>query len=280
MDFFTEYKNKINKIDGYINEYLEKRFSEVSSELLDSMKYSVLNGGKRLRSILCTEICTMLDGDYDEALPFASAIEFIHAYSLVHDDLPAMDNSDYRRGQLSCHKKFGETMGILCGDALLNASYELMAENCTGYEHIKAMQYISRCAGACGMIDGQVIDLSISTTGKFEEKDIIKLIELKTMKLIKASVMSGALISKCNNNTLKEMETFAYDLGMAFQIRDDFEDAMEDKKNNFGSPNLVNFLGEDKAKKMLSNYCDEAFEILSKYTKGEFLRSMHKYLFK
>ncbi len=279
MNFNDIYKNKIKFIDDYIKNYLESRYPEVSPVLLDSMKYSVLNGGKRLRSILCIEICKMLDGDINKALPFAAGIEFIHAYSLVHDDLPAMDNSDYRRGQLSCHKKFGEAFGILCGDALLNSAYEIMANNCTTQYQIKAMQCIAKCAGAHGMIDGQIIDLSIADTGIYDEKQFIKLIELKTANLIKAAVVSGVLIAEGSEDTLNEMESFAYNLGLAFQIRDDFEDVTEDDKKISDSPNFVSYFGSDIARKMLNQYYGNSINILKKYKTSQFLCGLLCYLF-
>jgi len=142
MNFKDSYNQKIKNIDTYIYNYLSG-YDKASNILIDAMKYSVLNGGKRLRSILCTEICKMLGGSVKAAIPFACGIELIHAYSLVHDDLPAMDNADYRRGQLSCHKKYGEAMGILCGDALLNSAYELMAFNCNNANDIKAMHLLA-----------------------------------------------------------------------------------------------------------------------------------------
>ena len=142
MSFETIYKEKITYIDNYISNYLSS-YKNASPELVEAMKYSVLNGGKRLRSILCTEICSMLGGNRDDAMPFACAIELIHAYSLVHDDLPAMDNADTRRGQASCHKKFGEAIGILCGDALLNSAFEIMLDNCLNVSCINAAKIIA-----------------------------------------------------------------------------------------------------------------------------------------
>lgn len=279
MDFKNQYKEKINAIDCYISEYLKCKYSEVSPVLYDAMRYSVLNGGKRLRSILCTEIASMLGGSAECAMPFAAAIELIHAYSLVHDDLPAMDNSDMRRGQPSCHKKYGEAIGILCGDALLNSAYELMAKTCDTPRALRALDCIATSAGSNGMINGQVIDLEISSTKSYDINILTKLIEQKTMALIRAAIMSGAYIANADEDTLSDMDKFAYHLGLAFQIRDDFEDVQQDADEACDSPNFVNFLGEDEAKKLLDVHAGNAIDILKKYDNSEFLCLLHKFLF-
>ncbi len=279
MDFNREYKERINLIDNYISDYLNSTYEISSPVLSEAMRYSVLNGGKRLRSVLCIEISKMLGGALEKALPFACAIELIHAYSLVHDDLPSMDNSDTRRGMPSCHKKYGEALGILCGDALLNSAYELMASCCEDTSCAKSMKLIASSAGALGMIDGQVIDLDLGSKKLCNVKDLIKLIELKTMALIKASVLSGATLAQCSDDVLFDMNNFAYHLGLAFQIRDDFEDIAEDASNEGDSPNFINFLGYDEAKKLLDKHANMAKEIISKYENSEFLSSLLSFLF-
>ena len=279
MNFNFEYKNRINLIDNYIDNYLNNTYKNSSAVLLEAMKYSVLNGGKRLRSILCIETAKMFGGTFDEAIPFASAIEMIHAYSLVHDDLPSMDNSDTRRGMPSCHKRFGEAMGILCGDALLNSAYELMSAHCDDSFCAQSMGIIATCAGAKGMIDGQVIDLAMSSKHICDVDSLIKLIELKTMALIKASVLSGATLAQCSRDQYDDMEKFAYRLGIAFQIRDDFEDVDQDVSNEGDSPNFINFLGFNEAKKLLDMHVNAAKDILSKYENSQFLMALLSFLF-
>ena len=279
MNFKEAYSKKIELIDNYITIHLDSKYSKVSPELAEAMKYSVLNGGKRLRSILCIEICRMLGGSVAKALPFAAAIEMIHAYSLVHDDLPAMDNADMRRGMPSCHKKYGEAMGILCGDALLNAAYELISESCEDSSTIEAFKCIASAAGAQGMIDGQVIDLNVAATNECDLKILTKLIELKTMALIRASILSGACIANCDESIMEDMNEFAYHLGLAFQVRDDFEDIDEDSADCGDSPNFVNFLGTSKAKEMLETHALMAANILKKYKNSEFLSQLHSFLF-
>lgn len=278
MDFKLEYKNKIQIIDEYISDFLETKYAKSHPILLDAMKYSVLNGGKRLRSVLCTEICSAFGGQVDIALKYACAIELIHAYSLVHDDLPAMDNADTRRGQPSCHAKYGETMAILCGDALLNSAYELMSMACSDKKTANAMQIIADCAGACGMVNGQVLDIDISEKKEFSNNLFIKMIEQKTMALIRASVISGATIASCSPEQIDDMEKFAYSLGIAFQIRDDFEDIAEDSAQEGDSPNFISYLGQNEAKLLMNNHAMQSLEILEKYN-CEFLILLHKYLF-
>ena len=279
MDFKNKYKNLIDSIDEYISEYLDKSYKKTSPVLLDAMKYSVLNGGKRLRSILCIETTKMLGVTFERAIPFAASIELIHAYSLVHDDLPCMDNSDMRRGMPSCHKKYGEAMGVLCGDALLNSAYELMSQNCDNKLCAQSMKLISSSAGANGMIDGQVIDLDLAHKKLCEVDDLIKLIELKTMALIRASILSGAILSDCSKKQFDELDAFSYHLGLAFQVRDDFEDIEEDSSDIGDSPNFINFLGYEKAKELLNTHVNQAKEIIKKYDNSEFIMSFISFLF-
>ena len=279
MNFKNEYNNLIDSIDKYISDYLDNTYAESSPVLLDSMKYSALNGGKRLRSILCVETAKMLGTSFEKAIPFASSIELIHAYSLVHDDLPSMDNSDTRRGMPSCHKKYGEAMAILCGDALLNSAYELMAENCDDISSAKSMKIISSAAGGKGMIDGQVIDLDLGLQKLCDVNSLIKLIELKTMALIRAAILSGATLAGCSDEQFADMDSFAYHLGLAFQIRDDFEDIEEDSSGDADSPNFINFLGFDKAKELLNQHAYSARKIIEKYNNSEFIAEMLSFLF-
>ena len=278
MNFNSLYKEKISIIDNYISTYLST-YQKASTELVECMKYSVLNGGKRLRSILCTEICAMLGGNKDKAMPFACGIELIHAYSLVHDDLPAMDNADTRRGQPSCHKKYGEAMGILCGDALLNSAYELMAANCNELTDVKAMSILALSAGAEGMITGQVKDLKVGSNSSVDQYTLIDIIEQKTMAIIRSAILSGAVIAGCDEETLSDMNDFAYHLGLAFQIRDDFEDINEDVESQNDSPNFINAMGEEAAAKLLKTHADSCKEIISKYDNNDFISALLEFLF-
>lgn len=279
MDFAIEYKKRVNRIDDYISKYISN-IENVESILKDGMRYAVLNGGKRLRSILCTEICNSFSGGKIDAMPYATAIEFIHAYSLVHDDLPAMDNADFRRNMPSCHKKFGEDIAILIGDALLNTSFEIMLSEAEFYSNaIDASKVILSSAGIHGMINGQLRDLGLLKKEQANEDDLIKLIEEKTVALILGSAVSGAVIADCNADEIENVKNYAYNLGIAFQIRDDFEDYAEDEESGHNSPNFINILGFESAKEKLVYHREKSAEYLRKIPNNEFLLGLHEYIF-
>lgn len=278
-DFYSEYKQRINGIDSY----MESRFTDFKDcekIIYDAMHYSVFNGGKRIRSILCTETAKMLGADEKSAMPFAMAIELIHAFSLVHDDLPCMDDADMRRSQPSCHKKYGEAMALLAGDALLNTAYEIMAEECAQNPGaVSAMRHIGASAGVHGMINGQVRDLELAEKGDADEQKLTALIEQKTMALIMTGVISGAYVAGADEQTLKKLEEFAYCIGLAFQIRDDFEDEEEDKNEEHGSPNFINVLGRDRAMERMNYYSERALKIIDEFDNNEFIKGLVEYLF-
>ncbi|MBO5743690.1 MAG: polyprenyl synthetase family protein, partial [Clostridia bacterium] len=254
-------------------------YKKASPELIEAMKYSALNGGKRLRSILCTEICYMLGGKREDAMPFACAIELIHAYSLVHDDLPAMDNADTRRGQPSCHKKYGEALGILCGDALLNSAFEIMLDNCAGLSQINAAKVIAESSGSEGMISGQVKDLKVGSASDVTGDMLIDIIEQKTMAIISSASVAGAYIANADEETVLKIKNFAYYLGLAFQIRDDFEDIKEDTADFNDSPNFINALGEDDAAKLLNEHSTACKNIISEFKNNDFIMGLLDFLF-
>lgn len=278
LNFKSEYNGRIRDIDSYIEDYIN-RISDIEPILKDGMKYAVLNGGKRLRSILCTEICNAFSGSKDNAMPFAAAIEFIHAYSLVHDDLPAMDNADSRRGLPSCHKKYGEDIAILIGDALLNTAFEIMLKYADNTYAVSVMRTIANAAGIHGMINGQVQDLSMLDKDNVIEDDIIRLIEQKTMALIRCAAVSGAIIAGCSNEEIQAVDKYAYYLGLAFQIRDDFEDYSEDEADEHSSPNFINILGFESAKEKLMYCANESTMFLEQVKNNRFLKELNFYLF-
>lgn len=278
MDFKSEYKSRISQIDCYIEKYIDS-IQGIEETLKSGMKYAVLNGGKRLRSILCTEICYAFSGDKQKAMPFAAAIELIHAYSLVHDDLPAMDNADYRRGELSCHRKFGEDVAILIGDALLNTAYELMLDYTYDSITISAMKIIADAAGIHGMVNGQMQDLDILNKETVTEDDLVHMIEQKTMALIRGAAVSGAVLANCTKEQIDIVDNYAYNLGMAFQIRDDFEDYVEDEKNSHSCPNFINILGYNNAKTKMMHNNKECTRYLNMIDNNEFLLVLNDFLF-
>ena len=278
MNFKSEYESRIRLIDNYIEEYLDN-IQDIDDTLKSGMKYAVLNGGKRLRSILCTEICYAFSQDRKKAMPFASAIELIHAYSLVHDDLPAMDNADTRRGMPSCHRKFGEDIAILIGDALLNTAYELMLEHSNDSLSVSAMKIIADSAGIHGMVNGQMRDLNMLKKENISENDLIHLIEQKTMALIRGAAVSGAVLAGCTKEQVNIVDKYAYNLGMAFQIRDDFEDYTEDNVCEHECPNFINILGFDNAKSKMVHNNNECIKYLRLINNNDFLLGLNEFLF-
>lgn len=267
--------------------WIEKRIQPgilPEKDLVEAMRYSLMAGGKRLRPVLALAVCDMLKGDRKTVLPFACAIELIHTYSLIHDDLPAMDNDDLRRGKPTNHKVYGEAMAILAGDALLNLAHEIMLEEMTGSESdlavkAKAAYVISHAAGVAGMVAGQVVDI------QSEEKPIpLDLLcymhERKTGALIKASVMASALLCRTGESTLNALETYADKIGLAFQIKDDLLDC-EGNEAVVGKPvgsdarnrksTFVTLLGPDRARDFLKTTTEEAVKALKSLPDAEFL---------
>lgn len=283
MNFNEEYNKRLALINGSIESFFKNECNNLENFVTEPVIYSVLGGGKRIRGILTTEIAKMLGGDENAALKFAVAIEFIQAYSLVHDDLPCMDDDDYRRGRLSCHKKYGEAKGVLCGDSLLNLAYEVMLKSIlTGGEGEKSAAYeVAKRAGIFGMIKGQLIDIDLMRKKDISLSDVERLIEYKTTALITAAALAGAHIANAGKEDIENIENYARHIGTAFQIRDDFEDEQEDKikEEDEKAPNFINLLGRKKATELLVYHRDEADRILKKYEKSAFLREMNSFLF-
>ncbi|MCR4434271.1 MAG: polyprenyl synthetase family protein [Clostridiales bacterium] len=227
MDFKSRYGEWLNLINQSLEAYVQEKNTPEKS-IYRSMRYSLLAGGKRLRPVLALAVCELLNGDMREVIPFACALEMIHTYSLIHDDLPAMDNDDYRRGRLTNHKVFGEAQAILAGDALLNYAFELMlshalSEAGSTYKKTKAALVIASASGAGGMIGGQVMD--IEWEGKRIEAEALEhMHKCKTGALIKAAVVSSAILCNAGEKELEVLEKYAEKLGLAFQIKDDILD--------------------------------------------------------
>ncbi len=228
-------KTKRELVDSNIEYHLNKL--EYPNVIAEGMRYSVLNGGKRLRPILLLMVLELFNKKIDLGLPIAVAIEMIHSYSLVHDDLPALDNDEYRRGKLTTHKKFGEAEAILIGDALLTHSFSVVADETKGItpdKLIKIIGMISRYAGINGMIGGQTVD--IESEKKRVSLETLKYIhENKTGKLIKLPIEIGAIISDATEEEYKALEKYANGIGLAFQIKDDILD-IEGDFEKIGKP--------------------------------------------
>lgn len=290
MDFKTKIKQITKIIDENLDRYLppEEKFPQT---IYKSMRYSVFAGGKRLRPVLAFAACEIVDGNVEEVIPFACAIEMIHTYSLIHDDLPAMDNDDYRRGKLTNHKVFGEAIAILAGDALLNTAAEIMLNSILHSQdklkHIKAMKEILTASGTGGMISGQVVDLE--SEGKQIDKQTLDFMHRhKTGALIRASVRAGAIIGCANEDQLEKLTEFSENLGLAFQIKDDILDIIGDEKKlgkKVGSDIYNNkstfpsVYGLEQSQRMVVDISQKAIDCLNYFNeKGQFLRDITCYL--
>lgn len=229
MNFPEELRKRTAHTQEVIERFLPMEEGR-QKKILEAMNYSVLAGGKRLRPLMMYETYQMFGGKEDVIHLFMAAIEMIHTYSLVHDDLPAMDNDEYRRGKLTTHAKYGHAMGILAGDGLLNLAFETAAaafdcvEDLEGMKRVaRALQVLSEKAGVYGMIGGQVVDVE-STGHAVDEEKLLFIYRLKTGALLEASMMIGAVLAGVEKTEVQAIEQIASDVGLAFQIRDDILD--------------------------------------------------------
>lgn len=232
MDFKNELKKKTSYIESKLKDF-QPQEEGYAKTIYEAMNYSLDAGGKRLRPILLMEAYKICGGEGEGFLPFSMALEMIHTYSLIHDDLPALDNDDLRRGKPSNHKVFGEAMAILAGDALLNYSYEVMSEASMNYSDVRAgveaMNIIARSAGIYGMVAGQVVD--VESEGKKIDIDTLKYIHNnKTKALIKGAIEAGAVLAGAEDEKRKKLEVYGDCIGLAFQIVDDILDITGDEK--------------------------------------------------
>ncbi len=265
----------------------------LQSSIFDAMQYSVTAGGKRLRPILMNETFTLFGGEGDVIEPFMAAIELIHTYSLVHDDLPAMDNDSLRRGKPTTHAVYGEAMGVLAGDALLNYAFETALNaydaDIDTVRVTEAMRILARKAGVFGMIGGQVVDVESEKKQLEMTKEKIDFIyELKTGALIEAAMMIGAVLAGATEQQVTTIENVAKKIGLAFQIQDDILDVIGDEAT-IGKPigsdernekcTFVTFAGIEKSKEEVKRLTDEAIEELNSLPfKNEFLNELLNYL--
>jgi len=237
-------ENNSHTVEKGMELFLGKSDSDISV-LFDSMRYSGLMGGKRIRPTLTLEFCRALGGDEKSALRYGCALEMIHTYSLIHDDLPCMDNDDFRRGKPSNHKKFGEATALLAGDALLTLAFETACGNDGKPEcDIAAVKVLAECAGAFGMIGGQQLDLDFEK-GAPEFELFLKMNALKCGELIRAACLLGCIAAgkKDDAHVMKAAEKYAYGVGVAFQIEDDLLDIGEENKTTF-----LSYMSETEAR--------------------------------
>lgn len=285
------FKESLEAKQCMINDYLNNMISAENSPevLISAMKYSVFAGGKRVRPVLSLSICEGLGGCAEKVLPMACSIELIHTYSLIHDDLPSMDNDDMRRGKPTNHKVFGEANAILAGDALLNYAFECIfnsiSENNFDKNYILAGQIISKASGPTGMIGGQVID--IENEGKnmsFEE--LIQMHSKKTGALIEAACMVGGVIAN-KMEKLGDIKEYSHNIGIAFQIVDDILDCIGDSAKlgkNIGrdaacdKSTFVKILGINESKKLALEYSNKALNLAIKLDNSGFLGELTEFL--
>ena len=277
MSFKEKQIEKVREIEAVLQKHLPQQ-EGYQKTIMEAMEYSVMAGGKRLRPMLMQETYRLFGGRDALVEPFMAAIEMIHTYSLVHDDLPAMDDDDYRRGRKTTHVVYGEAMGILAGDALLNFAFETAAKAFDmyperSYEIGKALQILGRKAGTYGMIGGQVVD--VASAGQGISKEVLDFIyELKTSALIESSMMIGAILAGAKEEDVCVIETIAKNVGIAFQIQDDILDVtstaevlgkpiLSDEKNE--KTTYVTLVGLEKAKEYVETISMEAITLLHRF---------------
>jgi geranylgeranyl diphosphate synthase type II len=247
----------------------------IPADIYKAVRYSVFNGGKRIRPILCLAAAEAIGGDLGPAIPVACALELIHSYSLIHDDLPAMDNDDFRRGKPTCHKVFGENIAILAGDALLTEAFVLLSHvekvRLSAERRLAVIQEIAKAAGICGMIGGQALDV-LSGKSEPNENMLREIHRRKTGALIVAAVKTGAIIFNARKDKIQALAEYGINVGLAFQIADDIlnvegnrelmgkETGSDAAHNKLTYPSL---LGMGKAKEKLAKYINAAEASLS-----------------
>lgn len=279
-----DFQEQMNYMKKLIDEELNELFKDekgYQDRIFESIKYSLLSGGKRLRPILMLKTCEIFTDNYLKFLPYALAIEMIHTYSLIHDDLPAMDDDDFRRGKLTNHKVYGEAIAILSGDGLLNLAFETMSDfalrNSNTVEdyrrHLWAINEIANFSGVFGMIGGQVVDL-LSNEVEMDEEKLKFMYQCKTSALIQACTVSGAILGGASDLDVKRMKEFGLYLGLAYQIRDDILDVNEDRE--ISKVTYLSFNHIHKAEEEVKRLSEKSIEILDHYDshKVNFLRSL------
>lgn len=301
MDFEQKMKEKVETVETVIKEYMPGEVS-FQKTVIDAMDYTMSAGGKRIRPVLLNSTYELFGGKDEVVKPFMAAIEMIHTYSLIHDDLPALDNDDYRRGRKTAHIVYGEAMAILAGDSLLNYAYETAAKAFTILEKKwdtpeqelqcrknveKALQILAKKPGIYGMIGGQVADVELTGT-HLTEQQLTYIYENKTGALIEAAMMIGAVLAGVTDKAIEKIQKVAYNIGMAFQIQDDILDETatfeelgkpihSDEKNE--KVTYVTIHGIDQAVKEVERLSEEAVSLLQSVDgDAEFLIELTRYL--
>ena len=269
MEFRELLKEKVEIIDGELNKYMLHE-KNAQSDIYEAMSYSLMAGGKRLRPVIMLLTTEMCGGKVEEVLPFACALEMIHSYSLIHDDLPSMDNDDLRRGKPTNHIVYGEAMAILAGDALLNCAMETaLSADVEADKMVKALKVLFKSSGTEGMIGGQVIDIKNS---ELSEDGLRNLHLLKTGAIIRSAGVVGGIVSGASEKEIDAIDNFCMNLGIAFQIQDDVLDVKGNEKD-LGKPvgsdadnnktTYVTLYGIEKSQEMVIEYTKKAKQSIS-----------------
>lgn len=285
MNFHEETEAKVREINSLLEEKLSIE-TGLSEYLMDAMRYSVMGSGKRLRPMLMKETSKLFSDDVPELPYFMAALEFIHSYSLVHDDMPCIDNDEYRRGRKTTHAVYGETTALLAGDGLLNFAYETAAKSFLETKNPercgKALNILSAKAGILGMVGGQAVDVESEKKNlSITKEKLLYIHENKTAALIEAAMMIGATLAGAGDSDVSKLEEAASAIGIAFQIRDDIldvEGTFEELGKSIGSDatnekeTYVTLFGMEKAKDDVALYSKKAIDILNSFeNKNEFL---------
>ena len=286
MNFEDRSREYREYIQQYLADYYAKFHSEPQKPLFEAMEYSLLAGGKRLRPVFAFEFCRLCGADWKKAAPFAAAVEMIHTYSLIHDDLPSMDNDDFRRGRPTNHKVYGEAMAILAGDALLTDAFAVAAQADT--KDLKslrdAISILSECAGSLGMVGGQVLDI-MAEQRELNEQEVLDIQTRKTGCLINAACALGAIAGGATEAQFDAACKFAAGIGLAFQIRDDMLDVIgtqeemgkgvgtDEAKNTF-----VKLYGLTKCEELVQTYTNYALEALTVFSNTDYITALARSL--
>ena len=284
MQFSQRLQEYIQTIERALDEYLTVQGCTGQQSIVEAMRYSALAGGKRLRPVLTMEFCRVSGGQQQDALPFACALEMIHTYSLIHDDLPCMDDDDLRRGRPTSHKVYGEGMAVLAGDALLTYAFETAAgaaqnPRLTAQQMVQAVGVLAHEAGYFSMIGGQVLDLAAEHK-QLSYEELVDLQDKKTGGLIRAATQMGCIVGGATAQQMQAAKIYADRLGLAFQIQDDILD-IEGDQSVFGKPigsdeksgksTFPKLLGLSACRKMVRELTDEATEAVKVFPSSDFL---------
>lgn len=254
------------------DERVSKEYSTKLKSFYQSIKYSLQGEGKRFRPVLCLATADLLGADKNQVLSLALAIEMVHTYSLIHDDLPCMDNDDERRGKPTNHKVYGESTALLAGDALLTEAFRVLTEDSPNPQNtLKAIQLLTECAGTLGMIGGQYVDLT-TQKNKVNVEELAQMQINKTGALMRAAIVGSAILCDASEKDLETLENFARYVGLNFQIADDI---LDKDKNELGS--FVGILGLEKSKELLMKLTQESISVLKDFKNSKFLLELSEF---